>query len=115
MIGISALTYDPDGALLIPGHPDSDLGSLGRRVSRTQTMDGGVVIQDFGFADGDRELSIVIMRDSKLVGQVSRLLRLYDLVLVCLEDGAYEAALESVRQSVDSCIVRILIKARVSE
>lgn len=58
MIAISKLTVDTDGALIINENLNTTLYDADARVSRSATLDGGVVIDHSGFVDGDRTLSI---------------------------------------------------------
>ncbi|TFH84726.1 hypothetical protein EQG41_20875 [Billgrantia azerbaijanica] len=92
LIGLAARSYDPEGALLIPRHPDNDTGSLSRRVSRTATLDGGAAITNRGYTPADRTLRISLEgQPPAMVARAKRLLRLHGGLIVSLADGAYTA------------------------
>ena len=61
MIGLSTITFDLDGARIFSGDRNAELKNRkgDRRISRTATLDGGVLIADLGFSDGDRTLSAI--------------------------------------------------------
>lgn len=99
-ITISALTFDPLGSVTLQPLPSSDIDTLRRRVSRIETLDGGVALNDFGYTDGDRTLQIEFRpRDQAQEDQIKRLLRLHGRVRVSTRDGVYLAAPESYARS----------------
>ncbi|NIC05271.1 hypothetical protein [Billgrantia bachuensis] len=90
LIGLAARTFDPQGALLLPGHGDNDTGSLRRRVTRAATLDGGVAITNRGYSAADRTLTLSLAgQPLALVERARRLLRLHGNVTVTLADGAF--------------------------
>jgi hypothetical protein len=66
-IGVASRTYDLDGAVILtPLLGDTNLKGNERRVSRTKTLDGGVVITDSGLAAGDRTFEISLQSEKSL-------------------------------------------------
>ena len=55
-ISITTPEYDTLGMVQIASLPNSELGLMRRRATKTQTLDGGVVVNDFGYSDGDVSL-----------------------------------------------------------
>ncbi len=90
MIGLAARTYDPEGTLLAPWRDGTKAGDLSRRVSRTQTLDGGVAISDRGHSSGDRTVVVSLEGQPRaMVERAQRLLRLHGNITVSLRDGCY--------------------------
>ncbi|MCK9362148.1 MAG: hypothetical protein M0P74_00875 [Syntrophales bacterium] len=119
MIGIATRTYDLIGARVfrdMPRSKDQENRSGARRVSRTGTLDGGCVIADMGFSDGDR--GIYIEEPSATIESVNfarYIVEEYALVIVAMEDGAYEAAPESYAVKDGILSIRLLVSEKVSE
>jgi hypothetical protein len=89
-IGISAIDYDPFGAMILPVLSDpAELYSGSRRTSRTATLDGGCVVYDTGFTVSDKTITI------ETCGQhfdwLARMVRIYRLVHVSWRDGVFVA------------------------
>jgi hypothetical protein len=96
MLTLSAPTFDPLGHIALRPLPGSDLGSITRRVSRQKTLDGGVVVNDGGFAHGDRTLGVRFKpRSEAEYESVARLVRLYPEIVVSKRDGVFRAAVQS--------------------
>ena len=53
-VSLSPITYDPQANIELTLTSRDGLYDGGRRVTRTETTDGGVVVQDGGFTHGDR-------------------------------------------------------------
>lgn len=66
MIIITSKVFDAQYSPLvlheIPG--SSNTRSAARRLSRSATLDGGAVIDDAGFSDGDRTLTVALQEPS---------------------------------------------------
>jgi len=92
MIGISAPTYDPNGSIRIQELPSSDTDTVRRRVNRVRTMGGGVVVNDGGFAHGDRDLLIRFKPTQAQFDAVQRLVRLYPQLDVSTRGGVFRCA-----------------------
>ena len=93
MISISAPTYDPLGVVRIQDAPASDIDTVRRRVNRQRTLDGGVVVNDGGFAHGDRDLRVTWRpKSSAEYAAVQRLVRLYPQLIVSTREGVFRCA-----------------------
>lgn len=67
--------------------------NLSRRNTITATLDGGVVLEDGGYADGDRNLSFVF--PGLLLTQhtqITRMIKSYSLIVISFYDGCYTLA-----------------------
>lgn len=58
MISLSTPLYDLQGMLTLSALDREWLGETSRRVSRSATLDGGVAVEDRGYADGDRNIDL---------------------------------------------------------
>jgi hypothetical protein len=96
MIGISTLTIDPSGALLLDEHPDTLINQLERRIQKTATLDGGVDVEDLGFTDADRSTEIVIDSTPALYEQLRYLITNYATVGISSRMGYNTAAIKRV-------------------
>jgi hypothetical protein len=119
MIGISTLTFDLDGARVFRNTDrEKDLSNRtgSRRTARTATLDGGVVIADMGYSDGDRDIIIEEPEASiEAVDYVRRIVELYNLVIVTTEDGAYEASPDSYGVSGGVLTMKMLVSQKISD
>ena len=97
MIALNAITYDPLGSITLRELPTSNLHDLRRRVNRQRTLDGGVVVNDGGFAHGDRTFTVRWRVLSEAQAEsVRRMIRLYPQVRVSSKDGMFRAAMQDV-------------------
>ncbi|MFA5286293.1 MAG: hypothetical protein WC347_11910 [Smithellaceae bacterium] len=118
MIGISTITYDLDGARIFSGDRNTELKNRKgeRRISRTATLDGGVLIADLGFADGDRTLTAIELdATQEAVDFAKYLVENYSLINVTTDDGAYEVAPESYSVDNGKLSLTLLANRKISE
>lgn len=113
MISISKTTQDTDGNIIINESPDSELLSSSPRISRTATLDGGAVVEHYGFAEGDRTFKI---RATITEAQYIILWALHkeSLVYVSCEHGFFSAVIQTLRADNAELYLTILIKEKLS-
>ena len=100
MIALAAPTYDPTGHIVLRPLPGSNFGDVQRRANRVKTLDGGVVVNDSGYASGDRTMRVLFRATSREeYEQVERLVKIYTRVLVSWRDGVHYAVPFMVRQT----------------
>ena len=58
LVTLSSITFDIYGHVEINTLSDTTDGPTSRRVNRVKTLDGGVAINDRGYAEGDRILTL---------------------------------------------------------
>jgi hypothetical protein len=115
MISITTLVHDLKGFLILHADASSELKSNRRRVSRTATLDGGCSITDQGYSDADRTFQV--RKDGISRADADRiwyLFRTYSLVNVCIEDGAFRAAIQDVNLAEGNLRTKILIQEKIS-
>ncbi|GHA85460.1 hypothetical protein [Modicisalibacter luteus] len=89
-IGLAALTFDPEGALLVPWRDGTETDSISRRITRTATLDGGAAISNRGYSPADRTITLSLDGlPLALVDRARRLLRLHGNLTVSLREGTF--------------------------
>ncbi len=112
---LSAPTYDLSGYVEIDVLPEASFVGAERRVNRVRTLDGGVVINDGGFAEGDREIVLRWQPTTQSQAEaVERLLRLYSLLNVSTRRGVFSAAPERFTPGPAENTLRLLVKTKLS-
>lgn len=113
-IGLSSYLYSETGSMMLMPQDMPKMREGSRRVSRSKTLDGGVVITDSGYCDGDRTFSINTESTEAKWGVLWTLMKDHSLIVVCTDEGAFSGVLESVRDYGDKISINILIKAKLS-
>ena len=91
MISLSATTYDPNGAIIVPGRISNPYEAQ-RRGSVTATLDGGIAVYDGGYTIADQTLKCTLVWPSKtLLESLRYLVAYYGQVITCCEIGAFLA------------------------
>ena len=118
MIGLSTITFDLEGARIFSGDRNADLKNRkgDRRISRTATLDGGVLIADLGFSDGDRTLSAIELdATQEAVNFAQYIVEHYTLINAATDDGVYEVAPESYIVDDGKLTITLLVNRKISE
>jgi hypothetical protein len=113
-IGIASKVYMADGGFLLTVLSDAQLRAGTRRVSRTKTLDGGVVITDSGFSHGDRTLSISIPSSASLWARLWAFFQAALLITISIDDGCFSGAPDNIQDNGDKIIMNILVKEKIS-
>lgn len=112
---IASPTFDPDGYIELPVRRSQTAGETRRRVNRIATLDLGVVINDFGYSDGDRTLQLVWPARSRAIEEaVDRMVQLYERLHVSTRAGVFLAAPESYNPGADESTLRLLVISKLS-
>lgn len=110
MIALSKIDQDSEGYLLINENSDSDVYNAEARISRTKTLDGGVVIDHRGFAHGDRNLNIKCNATAEDEAILRDLLENETLINISTADGFYEGSIKSINGINGSLTIIIWLK-----
>lgn len=115
MIAITTVTFDLAGVLLL-NKVKQPAPEIMRRVSRTKTIDGGVVIQDSGLSHGDRTFVVTISDLSQeIVDRVFYLIQAYSEIHIATEEGFFLGSLERFfTKSTGEGRLTILVKDKLS-
>lgn len=95
MIAISKITQDAAGSIVLAEKSGSRLYDARARVSRSATLDGGVVIDHQGYVAGDRTLNIKVEVSESDEAVLKSLFENETLVHVATVNGFFLAAIES--------------------
>lgn len=114
-IGIAAAAYMDNGACVVAPLDDAAIRSGSRRVSRTKTLDGGVVVSDSGYADGDRTLVVRLNSTAALWDTLWRIFRYASGVIVSTHEGCYSANIRTISDQDSVISLEILINTKLSE
>jgi hypothetical protein len=91
IVQIASKQFDPLGYLMFETLPDVRDESMRRRLNKVATLDGGVVVNDGGFAHGDRELSFQYRAtDAEQDTIAKRIVELHARVYVSTDDGLFD-------------------------
>ena len=113
MIAISTITQNTAGALILNEKRGSKLYAGRARVSRSATLDGGVVIDHQGYVAGDRFINIKVELSEAEETVLKTLFENQTLLCVATADGFFSAAIESVAGDGGVLDVSILLKEAV--
>lgn len=91
LVFISSIDFDLNGSATIDAYPSSDLGIFGRRFNKIKTLDGGVVVNDGGFANGDMEFNFIFSKTSQIDSSLKYIVSTYSQVRVSTRDGVFIA------------------------
>jgi hypothetical protein len=91
MFSLSATTYDPNGAIIVPGRISNPYEAQ-RRGSVTATLDGSISVYDGGYTIADQTLKCTLTNPVKtLMESLRYLVAYYGQVITCCEIGAFLA------------------------
>jgi hypothetical protein len=100
MIGLGTPLFDLDGHMVLMELPNTDLGEARRRVNRQKTLDGGVVVNDSGYATGDRTINIRWrIRSLEQYRAVERLVKLYPRLTAATSEGCFTVAPDRLKRT----------------
>lgn len=112
---LSSPTFDIAGHVALDVFPRSAFHGVRRRVSRVATLDGGAVINDFGFSHGDTTIDLSWRPvDDAERESVARLIELYGRINIATRSGVYLAAPESYEPGPDEARLRLLVMSKLS-
>jgi hypothetical protein len=109
---LSSLTYHPYGFLALELESTSELTSRGRRVARTETLDGGVVFEDMGYTHGDRTLRVVALVNRPTYERLCFLLETFQFLSFSCAEGLFTVAPQSLVVEADTVRLTLLVKSK---
>lgn len=114
MFVISTIDYHEAGSVVCRRIRKSLNVDASRRVSRTATLDGGVVLIDSGYSEGDRtfELYAAGMKDRWLT--VKDLFLQQPLVYLSIDEGLYAGVIEKAQIQDGELYIRFLPKEKIA-
>lgn len=115
MIGISTITANEEGSIIIQEKPESEIKRFPARVSRSATLDGGAVIVHSGFSHGDRTLRVMAELTQADADKITSLHQTETLVNISMPDGFFSGALSSLYIDNGAMDLTILIQEKLSD
>lgn len=115
MFVISTIDYHEAGSIICRRIRKSrDAADATRRVSRTATLDGGVVLIDSGYSEGDRtfELYAAGMKERWLA--VKDLFLQQPLVYLSIDEGLYAGVIEKAQLQDGDLYIKFLPKEKIA-
>ena len=93
MIGIATPTYDLNGVLVLLDFivSASNFRDLSRRSTRTATLDGSAVLNDLGFSDSDRTITLAIKPTEDEESVLKNVVKFYSSVKLYIESDVFLA------------------------
>jgi hypothetical protein len=107
-ITISTPTFDTFGHITINAKATTDLGETRRRMNRVATLDGGAVVNDFGYSHADRTIKLTWAPDATLDAQVDYVAQNYPAVNLAMSSGFYSAAIEVFTRGDESSLTLLI-------
>ena len=114
MISISTINQNINGNVIINTAVDFKENTV--RLSRSATLDGGAVLTNSGFSDGDR--NILVRKDYISKTEADKIWSLFQtepFILISIEDGVYYGAMKTVRIRNGALSMLIYIKNKENE
>lgn len=109
-VHLTTTTFDPLGAVALDLLPaDTDWGEVTRRANRVATLDGGVVVNDFGFAPGDMTFVLRWVPSRVNEGAVRRLVMLYSRLRLACHKGVFLVVPQGVKVEPGKAALTLLV------
>ena len=110
MIAIASESYNPIGDFVINELDSSDLADITRRINKTKTLDGGVVVEDLGYAEKDRDFNIKVKATHELKEFFINALSLYPDMTLATDHGCFSVVLKDCKLNKDTFQIKLISK-----
>jgi len=114
MIGISTISQNTAGDMVMYEKTDSTVMDAEVRATRTATLDGGVVIDNQGFCDGDRTLTIHTDLTEDAAAKLWALHRSETSVHIAIKEGVFLATIKRLRIDNGEATLTIYIEEKLT-
>lgn len=111
-IGLKKISADAGSAIIIKDDSRCTIKNYRPRVSRSPTLDGGALIENLGYSDGDREISIISRVDSEAEIKLQSMVRDELYLVVSTRDGVFYGAINSMKVDRGSLNLKFLAQER---
>ncbi len=113
MISLSTIEATGYDTVVIYESPNSVLTDGGARISRMATLDGGVVIDHFGFVHGDRTFDIEARVDEAQAAIITQMRNNESLMHLSCAEGFFSCVVASCRIDNGDLILSVFIKEKL--
>lgn len=96
MISITPKVADNENFLVFEELPSSNLRSADSRVSRSATLDGGSIIDNQGFSEGDRTIEVEAELTPGQCEVLWNIFTLYTEAYISFKDGFFSGVISAV-------------------
>lgn len=110
MIAIQKISQDSGSAVVIKGDVDSDLFDATARTNRTATLDGGAIVEHYGYTASDLTLNISARITESVETQLKTLFENETFLLFMTKFGAYYGVISSLRAQGGKINLTFLVK-----
>jgi hypothetical protein len=110
MIVLSKISQAANSYIKFKELPETNLGTIDARVSRTATLDGGVVLDHMGFVEGDRTMQISTNLAETEAAALWAMAKTELLLGLACEDGYFTGAISSMVRKAGVISFTFLVK-----
>jgi len=93
MIGISTITADTAGDMILMESSESILEDFEARVSVSATLDGGGIISHYGFSESDNRLEIKADLNTAEIEKLKAIFKTYTYLNISTSKGIFKGAI----------------------
>jgi len=111
-IGLKKISAEAGSAVIIKDDSRCSIKKYNPRVSRSPTLDGGAIIENLGYSDGDREIRILSNVDSDIETRLQSMVRDELFLVVSTRDGVFYGAINDMAVDRGSLNLKILVQER---
>lgn len=115
MIGISAATYSADGSVILQDKGRVRVSGDSVRATRSQTLDSGTAIVNYGAYHGDKTITVYADVDEATFNIIDNIQRNQTRVIISTREGCFKGIIKS--KTLDGITLRITlwIESKLSE
>jgi len=95
MVVIIPPVFDPAGNLILHERPDSELNGFSARVSKRKTLNGGVIIENYGVTVGDSHLKVLSDAGENEYRRLRLMMSKYSYFYFSCRQGLFKAMIVS--------------------
>jgi len=110
VLSITKTTADTDGSIKFKPSVKSEFKSGALRASRSATLDGGAVIDNQGFADGDRTFSVVVNLSLSDAEKIWEWFTDAEFLQIATEDGVFYGLIDQCKLDYGQANFRFLVQ-----
>ena len=111
-IGLKKISAEVGSAVIIKDDSRCTIKNYNPRVSRSPTLDGGAVIENLGYSDGDREITIVSLVSQEIEAKLKSMAVDELYLVVSTRDGVFYGAVDVMQVDRGSLNLKILAQER---
>ena len=113
-VTISAVDFDLDGVVSVYALRNTETSEHSRRFTKTQTLDGGVSVSDYGYSDGDTLKTIELKQDEETERLLKHIIEYHADVNVSTKDGLYLATLAYFQPGDELATLQLSIREKIA-